>query len=61
MDNPDVMLEVTVNDSTATMSYKVLSREKDESRAAIEFIQIIHEIFGSCEEEDDDFTTQTSG
>ena len=60
MENPDVILEVTVKENTATMSYKVLSREKDESRAAIEFIQIIHEIFGSYEEEEDDFTTQTS-
>ena len=57
MENPDVVLEFTVKDDIATMSYKVLSREKDESKAAVEFIQIIHEIFGSCEEEDDGSAT----
>ena len=57
MENPDVVLEFTVKDDIATMSYKVLSREKDESKAAIEFIQIIREIFGSCEEEDDGSAT----
>lgn len=60
MENPDVMLEVTVNDSTATMSYKVLS--KDRVRAATEFKDIIQAIFcDGYEEEDDDFTAQTSG
>ena len=49
MENPDVVLEIekTDNDDKVTLSYKVNSREKDESRSAIEFLQIISSIFGS--------------
>lgn len=54
MENPDVVLEVAEEGKAKMqLSYKVYSRDKDDSKAAIEFIQIIHELFGcvNCEED----------
>jgi hypothetical protein len=53
MENPDVELEVSVvDDKSAKLSYKVYSREKDDEKSAIEFIEIIRAIFAVEESEE---------
>lgn len=55
MENPDVELEISVDkdDRTAKLSYKVNSRKEDDSKSAIEFVEMVIAIFGGENEADE--------
>lgn len=51
MENPDVVLEVLVEDDKATMSYKVFNRQEGGGVSASEFVDIVGAIFGNVVED----------
>lgn len=52
MENPDVVLEIELKDSKSVLSYKVCNRENNDSKSAVEFVQMVIAMFSNLKEEE---------